>query len=57
MRFNALMLAAIVPPVAVLAGVAGSAPVKHEETLRLLDTTAGNSSACGPTSRSRPSAA
>jgi hypothetical protein len=57
MRLNALMLAAIVPPVAMLAGVAGSAPVNHEETLRLLDTTAGNSSACGPTSRSRPSAA
>ena len=38
MRFNALMLAAIVPPVAVLAGVASSAPVDHEETLRLLDT-------------------
>src|SRR5512145_243069 len=38
MRFNTLMLAAIVPPIAALAGVAGSAPVDHEETLRLLDT-------------------
>lgn len=38
MKFNPLLLTAVLVPVAALAGASGNAPTDHGRTLRLLDT-------------------